>query len=26
MYASARRTAYARPVERERVVERDPLA
>jgi hypothetical protein len=26
MYASARRTAYVRPVERERVVERDPLA
>jgi hypothetical protein len=25
MYASARRTAYAAPVERERVVERDPL-
>ena len=26
MYASARRTAYAAPVERERVVEREPLA
>jgi hypothetical protein len=26
MYASARRTAYERPVDRERVVEREPLA
>jgi uncharacterized protein DUF6458 len=26
MYANTRRTAYARPVERERYVERDPLA